>query len=108
MKQIRLDLHKKGNALLLDYNDVYNYVGEAKDEDVRLAIYIQKWCEYLNYYLNGEHNDEMPFGDIGYERLSNWIDGYNFSKNYRVDWDVGEVKITADDYIITLKIPFEI
>ena len=108
LKEIRLDLHKEGNSLILDCEDIYKYVGEIKENDIELAYYIDKWCKYLNYYIGGEHNREMIFGDTEYTRLEAWLDGYNFAKKYDVDYEKSKITIRTKEYLIILAKPFEI
>lgn len=107
-KEIKLDLHKEGNYLILNPEDVYQYVGEIKKKDIEFAYYIDKWCRYLNYYVGGEHNREMLFGDIEHTRLEAWLDGYNFAKKYEVDYEKSKIIIHTKEYLIVLIRPFEI
>lgn len=46
-KKILLDLHhEKGtNNLLLDSQDVFNYIGESTKAEMQLFYYLDKWCE---------------------------------------------------------------
>lgn len=106
-KEITLDLHKEGDALVLNSQDIYNFIGSLTDEEIRLAYYIDKWCQYLNYFLVG-NNKEMAFGDVIYARLESWIDGYNFAAKYQVDWHRDRVEIKTKKHLIVLKKPFEI
>lgn len=104
--KIELELHKEGNVLLLDSQDIYNYVGENTKADLMLAYYIDKWCEYLNYPFL--HNDEMKFGDPEKSRLEGWITGYNFAKNVGIKMEKGVVVLRHGKHTITLNKPFEI
>jgi hypothetical protein len=105
--KIELELHRYGNALLLESQDIYNYIGESTDSEIRLAHYIDKWCQYLNYYISGLHNTEMAFGDTEYEGLRQWIAGYNYAKQIDVSYEKGAVHIKHGKYKITLSKPFE-
>lgn len=107
-KEIRLELHKEGDSLVLDCEDIYKYVGEVEEEDIELAYYIDKWCRYLNYYVGGEHNKEMLFGDTTYTRLEAWLDGYNFAKKYEVEYEKNKITIQTKKHSIVLIRPFEI
>ena len=108
IKEIRLDLHKEENSLVLNSEDVYQYVGEIKKNDIELAYYIDKWCRYLNYYIGGEHNREMLFGDTEHTRLGAWLDGYNFAKKYKVEGEKSKITIRTKEYLIILHRPFDI
>ena len=104
--KIELELHKDGNLLLLNSQDIYKYIGESSEADIMLAYYIDKWCEYLNYPLL--HNDDMKFGDIDLERLESWITGYNYAKKIDVTRKDGVVSFRYGKHSIALSIPFKI
>ena len=106
--KIELELHKCGNALLLESQDVYEYIGESTESEIMLAYYIDKWCQYLNYHISGLHNKEMAFGDTEYEGLCQWITGYNYAKKIDVSHENSAVHIKHGKYKITLNKPFEI
>lgn len=109
MKEIHLKLHNENNvSCMLESQDIYDYVGEEKAEDIELALYIDKWCEYLNWYVGGMHNTEMKFSDSEYLILQGWIDGYNFAKKYDVSKKDNCIKIKTKKYLIILDIPFDI
>ena len=103
---IVLDLHREANILLLDSMDIYNFVGEEKNADLELALYVDKWCEYLNYPFL--HNKDMKFPDADYSKLEGWIDGYSFAKKIDVDESRSFVKFRFGRHNITLSQPFEI
>ena len=104
--KITLELHKEGNSLLLNSQDIYEYVGETTDADFVLAYYIDKWCEYLNYPLI--HNNEMKFGDPEKTRLEGWLSGFNFAKRVDVKMEGGVVILRYGKHKIILNKPFEI
>ena len=104
MKKIILDLHKKKNACILNSQDIYKYVGELDEEDIELAYYINKYCEYLNYHIYNSR--EILFGDTYYARLEVWLDGYNLAKKYETKNSSGVIEIITKKYHIFLKKPF--
>lgn len=101
---IEMGLHQDGNLLLLDSQDIYEYVGENTAKELEIAYYIDKWCAYLNYPLL--HNDDMKFGDTELSRLEGWIDGYNYAKQIRVEREPGNVKLRYGRYHVVLPVPF--
>ena len=105
-RKIILDLHKDDHALILESQDVYKYVGENNEQELELAFYIGKWCEYLNYYIF--NNKEMSFGDSDYARLEGWLTGYNHAKKIQVNDFKDRVEINTKGYFIILSKPFEI
>ena len=78
-KKILLDLHKESgtNNLLLDSQDVFNFIGESTNEEMRLFYYLDNWCEWLNYYFT---HSATCNGNIKEIQLRSWIDGYNYAK----------------------------
>lgn len=104
--KIELELHKDGDLLLLNSQDMYEYIGESSESDVMFAYYIDKWCQYLNYPLL--HNDEMMFGDADLARLEGWINGYNYAKKIDARWEKGVVVFRYGKHSITLNKPFRI
>lgn len=106
MITIELDLHKEGNNLLLNSQDIYKYVGEITEDDIELAYYIDKYCQYLNYYVI--HSREVMFGDTEYARLEGWLDGYNCAKKYLVQKRSGGFEIKTELYHIILPTPYKI
>ena len=105
-KNITLELHKDGNWLVLDSQDIYDYIGESTEQEIELAFYIDKWCEYLNYYAYS--NKEMKFGDPFISRLEGWLAGYNQAKKIKIEETKEFVKIKMRGYDILLWRPFEI
>lgn len=101
-----LELHndEELHAVVLDSNDIYEYVSERTIEEVELALYVDKWCTYLNYHIL--NNREMAFGDVDYARLEGWITGYNHAKKIDVRHFTDRVEIKMRKYFIVLKKPF--
>lgn len=105
-KEITLGLHHKEEyALTLESQDVFKYISEETKSEIELAFYIDKWCQYLNYYIF--HNEEIMFGDAEYARLEGWIDGYNYAKSIDVNDCRDRVEIIMRGYFITLMKPFK-
>lgn len=104
-KKIILELHETDNAFVLNIQDVYKYIGETSNDEIELAFYLNKWCEFLNYYVF--HNKELAFGDEKYARLDGWIDGYNHAKSIHVDDYADRVEIEMKKYRIILSKPHE-
>ena len=104
--RIEMELHKEGNALVLNSQDIYNYISEETMAEVELALFVDKYCEYLNYYI--DHNKEMAFGDTDFSRLEGWLDGYVFAKKYIISQKNGETHIKAGRYLIIFPKPFVI
>ncbi len=105
-KKIVLQLHKEDNWVVLYSQDIYNYIGEDTEQEMELAFYIDKWCEYLNYYAY--NNKEMKFGDPFIARLEGWLTGYNQAKKIEVEETKEFVKIKMRGYNILLHRPFEL
>ena len=109
MRKIKLELHKVDEKyLMLESQDVYKFVGESTNADMDLALYVDKWCEYLNWFIGGMHNNDMKFADGEYYTLKGWLNGYNFAKKYDVTHKKGIVEIKGRNLLIELAIPFEI
>lgn len=102
---IVLELHREANMLLLESSDIYSFVGETTKADLELALYVAKWCEYLNYPLL--HNNDMKFLDADYTKLEGWLDGYSFAKKIDVDERKDAVRFKFGKHNITLNRPFE-
>ena len=104
-KKILLDLHhEKGtNNLLLDSQDVFNYIGESTKVETQLFYYLDKWCEWLNYYFT--HSSTCN-GNLEEAQLRAWIGGYNYAKGI----DEQEFKdcyiLVMRGYEVTIKKPF--
>lgn len=104
-KKILLDLHhEKGtNNLLLDSQDVFNYIGESTKAEMQLFFYLDNWCEWLNYYFT--HSSTCN-GNLEEAQLRAWICGYNYAKGI----DEQEFKdcyiLVMRGYEVTIKKPF--
>ena len=104
-KKILLDLHhEKGtNNLLLDSQDVFNFIGESTKAEMQLFYYLDKWCEWLNYYFT--HSSTCN-GNLEEAQLRAWIGGYNYAKGI----DEQEFKdcyiLVMRGYEVTIKKPF--
>lgn len=105
--KIVLELHKEpeNNCCVLNEQDVYQYIGESTSQEIELAMYIQKWCEFLNYSVL--NSNEMVFGDPEYAKLEGWISGYNFAKHIEVEETDELVTIKMNKYEVILSKPFE-
>ena len=104
-KTIILELHRDHNACTLDYQDIYKYISEETEKEIEFALYIEKWCEYLNYHIL--NNKEMMFGDTTLAKLEGWITGYNFAKKIEVTHFKDRVEIRMKGFFIILNKPFE-
>lgn len=92
---ISLHVHKEVGTsnLTLDDQDVYNHIGEYESDDLKVAEYVSKWCEMLNYPFM---NQSPAHGDPKLSQLRGWIDGFNFAN------DVTELEL-PDKYILDMK-----
>lgn len=104
--KIKLELHRDGNFLLLDSQDLYKHIPESVESNIRMAYYVDRWCEYLNWPLL--HNQEMAFGDPDYARLDGWLTGYSFAKRIEVVENNGFILLRGRGYQIELPRPFAI
>ena len=84
-KKILLELHKESgtNNLLLDSQDVFKFIGENTNEEMRLFYYLDKWCDWLNYYFTHTTTYNGNPEEIEEIQLRSWLDGYNYAK--RID-----------------------
>lgn len=106
-KKILLDLHpeEETNYLLLDSQDAFKFIDENNKEDVKLFYYLEKWCQYLNYYLI---NTVTCNGNIDAAQLKAWISGYNFAKDI-IEQEFDNCYIlTMKKYEITIKKPLSL
>lgn len=105
--EITLNLHKeKGtNNLLVDFQDVFNFIGEKTRKEVELGYYLEIWCKWLNYYFT---HTSTANGNIEEAQLRSWIDGYNYAK--KIDEQVFQDRyvLSMRGYLITLYKPFAI
>ena len=103
--KIELKLHKDCQFHILDSNDVYNYIGECTDRELKLALYVSTWCTYLNHPLF--QNPEFAFADADYAQLGGWIQGFNTAMRIQVEEDNNVVKIKYGRDRIILHKPYE-
>ncbi len=104
--EIKLELHKTGNLLLLEEQDIYGFVSENTKKEIDLAMFLGKVIEFLNYPLL--HNTEMSFDDGYYKELSGWINGFSYAHHITFD-EIGSVEnITFSKFRITVPKPFAI
>lgn len=97
---IELKLHKDCQFHILDANDVYEFIGECTDRELKLAHYISVWCEYLNHPLF--QNPEFAYADAEYARLGGWLTGFNVALQIKVDEtnEVIKIKYGRDKIIL--------
>lgn len=105
--EITLDLHKeKGTKyLLLDSQDVFNFISENTNAEMQLFYYLDKWCEWLNYYFT--HTSTCN-GNIEEAQLRSWIEGFNYAKRIDEIEYKDRYVLTMRGYIITIYKPFEL
>ena len=104
-KKILLDLHhEKGtNNLLLDSQDVFDYIGESTKAEMQLFYYLDKWCEWLNYYFT--HSSTCN-GNLEEAQLRSWIGGYNYAKGIDEQEFEDCYILVMRGYEVTIKKPF--
>ena len=105
--EITFNLHKeKGtNNFLVDFQDVFEFIGEQTRAEVELGFYLGKWCDWLNYYFT---HSPTANGNIDEERLRSWIDGYNYAKKIDEQEFHDRYVLSMRGYLITLYKPFTI
>ena len=101
---IELKLHKDCQFHTLEANDVYEFIGECTDRELKLALYVSTWCTYLNHPLF--HNPEYAFADADYAQLGGWLQGFGVAKNIQVDEDEDVIKIKYGRDKIILHRPY--
>lgn len=106
-KEIILNVHKeKGtNNLLLDAQDVFDFIGESTNAELQLFYYLEKWCDWLNYYFT--HSSTCN-GNIEEIQLRAWISGYNYAKHIDEQEFHDRYVLNMRGYLITLYKPFAI
>ena len=104
-KEILLDLHhEKGtNNLLLDSQDVFDYIGESTKAEIQLFCYLDKWCEWLNYYFT---HSATRNGNLEEAKLRAWIDGYNYAKGIDEQELDSSYLLVMKGYRIVIRKPF--
>jgi hypothetical protein len=105
--EITFNLHQeKGtNNLLVDFQDVFKFIGESTRKEVELGFYLEKWCEWLNYYFT---HSPTANGNIDEAHLRSWIDGYNYAKKIDEQEFHDRYVLSMRGYLITLYKPFSI
>ena len=103
-RSIELKLHhEEGTFLhLLESQDIYDFVDESSVEDVELAYYVEKWCEWLNYFFL---NDATVNGNLEEARLRGWINGYNYAKHVDEQEYDDRYILVMKKYVITIHKP---
>lgn len=106
-KEITLNLHReKGtNNLLLDSQDVFDYIGENTNAEVQLFYYLDKWCEWLNYYFTHSSTCNRNLEEA---QLRAWICGYNYAKQIDEQEFNDRYVLVMRGYCITIYKPFQI
>lgn len=106
-KTILIDVHKEAgtNALLLDSQDAFNFIGETELQEMEIYYYIEKWSEYLNYPFT--HSSTCN-GNPDLSSLRGFIDGYNFAKHAEEQEFTDRFVVTMRNFVITFMKPFMI
>lgn len=106
-KTILIDVHKEtgSNALLLDSQDAFKFIGELELQEMEIYYYIEKWCEYLNYPFI---KSSTCNGNLDLSLLRGFIDGYNFAKHAEEQEFEDKFVVTMRNFVITFMKPFEI
>lgn len=100
---IHLHLRKINDALLLDSQDIYEFIDESSEKNVKFTLYLSKLCDYLNHSVTG--NPDMRFGDIDYAYLGGWLSGYETAMGYEIV-NTSETRIVkTKEYSVTLDKP---
>lgn len=107
MKEITLNVHReKGtNNLLLDSQDVFDFIGETTKAEMQLFCYLDKWCEWLNYYFTHKATCNGNPDEI---QLRAWLQGYNYAKQIDEQEFDDRYVLSMRGYVITLYKPFTI
>ena len=105
--EIILNVHKENgtNALLLNSQDVFNFIGESTNAEMQLFYYLDKWCEWLNYYFT--HSSTCN-GNIEETQLRSWLSGYNYAKHIDEQEFRDRYVLNMRGYLITIYKPFKI
>ena len=106
-KEITLNLHREAGTdyLLLDSQDVFEYIGESTFAEMELFFYLEKWCEWLNYYFT---HTATCNGNVEETLLRGWLCGYNYAKKIREEEFNDRYVLSMRGYVVTLYKPFEI
>lgn len=103
MTEIHLYLKKEHNALLLNNQDICKFINENDENDVKLAAYISKLCDYLNCKITGNAN--TSFNDIDHAKLSGWLTGYETAMGYEVLCETDTITVRTENHVIVLDKP---
>lgn len=103
-KKITLNLHSEPGTknMLLDSQEVFDFIGETTDEELQLFYYIDKWCEWLNYYFT--HSSTCN-GNIEEVQMRSWLCGYNYAKQIDEQEFEDRYVLTMRKYIVTIYKP---
>ena len=93
------------NNLLLNSQDVFDFIGETTNREMELFIYIDKWCEWLNYYFT--HTSTCN-GNPEELQLRSWLKGYNYAKKIDEQEFHDRYVLSMRGYLITIYKPFSI
>ena len=105
--EITLNLHReKGtNNLLLDSQDVFDFIGESTNAEMQLFYYLDRWCEWLNYYFT---HSATCNGNVEEAQLRSWLCGYNYAKRIDEQEFNDRYVLSMRGYLITIYKPFAI
>ncbi len=104
-KIITLNLHKEKGTKnrLLDSQDVFNFIGENTTAEMQLFFYLDKWCEWLNYYFTHKATCN---GNIEEAQLRSWINGYNYAKQIDEQEFDDRYVLVMRGFVVTIFKPF--
>lgn len=91
------------NLYLLDSQDIFDYVGEEKREDIQLYYYLDKWCDYLNYPFMHSYT---AYGNPDESLLRGFIDGFNYAKSIREEQTDTHYYLSMRGYEIKIEKPY--
>lgn len=105
--EITLNVHKeKGtNNLLLDSQDVFDFIGESTNAEMQLFYYLDRWCEWLNYYFT--HTSTCN-GNPEELQMRAWLSGYNYAKRIDEQEFNDRYVLSMRGCVITIYKPFAI
>lgn len=108
MLKIKLELHfdNEAKACLLEAQDVYKYIGENTEKEVRLAYYIDMLCKYQNYFVFKNPNMANDDGEEWF--LRGWINGYDYANKHLIKENENNIQIKGKGYLIEYSEPFKI
>ena len=100
---IHLHLRKIDDALLLDSQDIYEFIDESSEKNVKFTLYLSKLCDYLNHSVTG--NSDMRFGDTDYAYLGGWLSGYETAMGYEIINTSETCTVKTKEYFVILDKP---